>query len=111
MPLPTSLATVIVPPSCSTIFLEIASPSPRPRRFVVTKSSKICAEALRRDAAAGVVDPDLHAIAARLAGDHDQAARRGRLDRVQDQVAIDASEREDVPLDVRPSRASAPCAA
>ena len=40
VPLPTSLATEIRPPSCSTIFFEMARPSPRPRRLVVTKSSK-----------------------------------------------------------------------
>ena len=41
LPTPTSLETVIVPSSCSTIFFEIARPSPRPRLLVVTKSSKI----------------------------------------------------------------------
>jgi len=41
LPTPTWLVTEIVPPSCSTTFLEIASPSPSPRRLVVTKSSKI----------------------------------------------------------------------
>ena len=41
VPTPTSLVTLIVPPSCSTIFFEMARPSPRPRRLVVTKSSKI----------------------------------------------------------------------
>ena len=41
MPEPTWLVTPIVPPSCSTIFREIANPRPSPRRFVVLKSSKI----------------------------------------------------------------------
>src|SRR6476661_7884945 len=40
VPFPTSLATLMRPPSCSTILREIARPSPRPRRLVVTKSSK-----------------------------------------------------------------------
>ena len=35
----------------------------------------------------------------RLGGGDDQAARRGRLDRVDDQVAIDAAEREEVAFD------------
>ena len=43
VPSPTSLSTAMVPPSCSTIFREMASPSQRPRRFVVLKSSKITA--------------------------------------------------------------------
>ena len=41
VPLPSSLATVIVPPSCSTMRLVIARPRPSPRFLVVTKSSKI----------------------------------------------------------------------
>ena len=41
LPTPTWLVTAIVPPICSTTFFEMARPSPRPRRFVVTKSSKI----------------------------------------------------------------------
>ena len=40
VPLPTSLATLMRPPSCSTILREMARPRPRPRRLVVTKSSK-----------------------------------------------------------------------
>ena len=41
VPLLTSLATEMAPPSCSTIFFEMARPRPSPRFLVVTKSSKI----------------------------------------------------------------------
>ena len=75
VPLPTSLATVICPPSCSTIFFEIARPSPRPRRLVVTKSSKIAASRSGGMPQPVSVDADLHALVARLAGDDDLAAR------------------------------------
>src|SRR6185436_16335963 len=57
-------------------------------------------QAIRGDAAPGVVDPYLHAVLDRLHRGDDESAGRGGLDRVDHEVAIDAAEREDVPLDV-----------
>src|SRR5688500_4196108 len=58
-----------------------------------------CGEALRRDTAAAVLDPDQDAVRSRLRLDDDHAAGRGRLDGVENEVAVDAAEREHVPFD------------
>ena len=100
VPLPTSLATVIVPPSCSTIFLRDREAEPEAAPLGRDEILEDRPSRSGRNAAAGVVHADLHAIAVPFAGDDHQAARRGRLDRVDHQVAVDAAEREHVPFDV-----------
>ena len=99
VPRPTSLSTVIVPSSCSTIRFEIARPRPRPRRFVVTKSSKMAAQPFGRDARPGVLDRHLDEIADARRRNRDASALLGRLNRVRDQVAVDAAEREAIAFD------------
>ena len=63
VPTPTSLATLIVPPSCSTIFFEIARPRPEAAPLGRDEVVEDRVEALRRDAAAGVGDLDDRRIA------------------------------------------------
>ena len=99
VPRPTSLSTVIVPSSCSTIRLEIARPRPRPRRLVVTNSSKIA-----DSRSAGMPDPVSVTVIStrsptRAVAIDDAAARLGRLDGVRDQIAVDPPEREPVAVD------------
>jgi hypothetical protein len=61
VPLPTSLATEIVPPSCSTIFLKSPAPT-RGRALGRHEILEDLAQPFRRDSASGVVDPQLDAI-------------------------------------------------
>ena len=99
VPLPTSLVTAIVPPSCSTMRLLMANPRPRPRFFVVTKSSKI---ALSRSA--GMPEPVSVMLTSTCVpisggGNRHAAAGLGCLNGVRNEVAIHASERECVSFD------------
>ena len=109
VPRPTSLSTAIVPSSCSTMRFEIARPRPRPRRLVVTKSSKIAASR-----SGGMPEPVSVTLIStwsptRAGRDRHAAARLGRLNRVGDEVAVDAAEREPVAVDdQRAGRVAAP---
>src|SRR5207247_3962410 len=56
-------------------------------------------QALRRNARAAIADADLHAVARACGGDGDAAAGRRRLNRVGDEISIDATQSETIAFD------------
>ena len=120
LPSPTVLVTVIEPPSCSTIFFEMASPRPESAALGRDEVLEDRLDAIGGNATAGVAHVHLHVTLVTIDFDPDASAGRRRLQRVQHQIAQHAAEREEIALDVdgpdgappaaTPTPATEPCA-
>ena len=105
VPRPTSLSTAIVPSSCSTMRLVIARPRPEAAALGRDEVVEDRRQPIGRNARCRCRRRDLDVGRRARGRDRHAAARLGRLNRVGDEVAVDAAQREAVAVDDQRARA------